>query len=79
MEQPTRRYFAAQCLNQHQAAAALDGPERVNVPLRTLRLVDAHIGWLAAHGEPYVLLNKRRIDAVRNLADVQPLLIRKSV
>ena len=52
------------------------GPSSIDVPLRTLWLVDADEGRLAAHGQAHILRLQVRVDAMRHLFDLQPILLR---
>ena len=42
-------------------------PSSIDIPLRAFGLVDADVGWLAAHGQAHILRLQFRVDAMRNL------------
>ena len=74
VKQRAGRGFCTQVAKEGKAAAPLFRTERLDVPLRALRIVYPDIGGLAAHCQPNILLEDVRIDAVRDLPDACPFL-----
>ena len=72
MKHRAGRRLLAEALDESQAAGSLHRSQSIDVPLRALGLVDADEGRLAAHGQAHILRLQVRVDAMRNLFDLQP-------
>ena len=72
MKHRARWRLFAEALDESQTAGSLHGSESIDVPLGALGLVDADEGWLAAHGQAYILRLQVCVHALRNLFNLDP-------
>ncbi len=75
MQEPAGREAVAQAPDELVGERPLGRADRSGVPLFRLEIVDRDKGRFAAHGEPHVVGDKRRVDVLAELVERLPGLL----
>ena len=75
VQEPAGREAVAQAPDERVGERPLGRADRLGVPLFRLEIVDRDEGRLAAHGEPHVVGDKRRVDLLAQSVERLPGLL----